>query len=138
MGPPIFFDATPRQVCEVKAKRTNTPLHALTTLNDVTFSEAARGFAERLLTEFKGGDSMRLETAFRMATAREPSKAEQRTLKVALEKYRSHFAEDPDAAIKVASIGESKRSNQLDPVEHASWATIGLMLLNLDETITKE
>ena len=138
MGPPLFFDATPRQVCEVKAKRTNTPLHALITLNDVTFSEAARGFAERLLTEFKGGDAMRLATAFRMATARDPSTTEQRTLKAALEKYRSHFANDRDAALKVASVGESKRNYQLDSVEHASWATIGLMLLNLDEAITKE
>ena len=138
VGPPLFFDATPRQVCEVKAKRTNTPLHALITLNDVTFSEAARGFAEQLLTEFKGGDAMRLATAFRMATARDPSTTEQRTLKAALEKYRSHFANDRDAALKVASVGESKRNYQLDSVEHASWATIGLMLLNLDEAITKE
>lgn len=138
MGPPLFFDATPRQVCEVKAKRTNTPLHALTTLNDVTFSEAARGFAERLLTEFKGSDAKRLATGFRMVTARVPSKTEQRTLKAALEKYRSHFADDPDAALKVANVGESKRNNQLNPIEHASWATVGLMLLNLDETITKE
>ena len=138
VGPSIFFDATPRQVCEVKTKRTNTPLHALTTLNDVTFAEAARGFAKRLLTEFKGSDSKRLGTAFRMATARDPNKTEQRTLKVALAKYRSHFADDPDAALKVASAGESIRNDRLNPVEHASWATIGLMLLNLDETITKE
>jgi hypothetical protein len=73
-----------------------------------------------------------------MATARDPSKTEQRTLKTALEKYRSHFQDDPDAALKVASVGESKRNNQLNPIEHASWATVGLMLLNLDETITKE
>ncbi len=133
VGPPIFFDATPRQVCEVKSKRTNTPLHALTTLNDVTFAEAARGLAERVLTEFKGGDSKRLQTAFRMTTARAPSKTEQRTLSTALDKYRSYFRKDRDA-----SAGESKRNDRLDPVEHAAWATVGLMLLNLDEAITKE
>lgn len=138
VGPPIFFDATPRQVCEVKAKRTNTPLHALTTLNDVTFAEAARGFAERLLTEFNGGDSKRLQSAFRLTTSRKPNKTEQRTLKTALDKYRTHFSKDPDSALKVASAGESKRNERLDPVEHAAWATVGLMLLNLDETITKE
>lgn len=138
VGPPIFFDATPRQVCEVKAKRTNTPLHALTTLNDITFAEAARGFAERLLTEYKGGDATRLRTAFRWVTARLPNKVEQRTLEKALDKYRTHFAGDSSAAMEVATAGESMRDERLDPLEQASWATVCLMLLNLDETITKE
>ena len=51
VGPTVFFDSAPRQVCAVKLPRTNTPLHALTTLNDITYVEAARALATRLLND---------------------------------------------------------------------------------------
>lgn len=138
IGPPIFFDSSARQVCEVKAQRTNTPLHALTTLNDVTYAEAARSFAERVLRGERGGDPQRLKTAFRMATSRMPDETEQARLKSALVKYRTHFEKYPKSAVEVVSVGEAPRDASLDPKEHAAWATVCLMLLNLDETLTKE
>ncbi len=138
VGPPVFFDSGARNVCEVKALRTNTPLHALTTLNDTTYAEAARGFAQRALTEIDGNDSKRLRTAFQMATARTPNRTERKTLELALKKYRSHFKDDPRAALKLVSVGESERDENLDAAEHAAWSTVCLMLLNLDETLTKE
>ena len=138
VGPPVFFDSGARQVCEVQSLRTNTPLHALTTLNDTTYAEAARGFGQRALNEINGNDSERLRKAFRMATSRYPSRSELRTLKQALGKYRKHFSKNRDAALEVATAGESKRDESLDPVDHAAWSTVGLMLLNLDETLTKE
>ncbi len=138
VGPPVFFDSGSRQVCEVKSLRTNTPLHALTTLNDTTYAEAARGFGQRALNELNGSDSERLRKAFRMATSRYPSRSELRTLKQALGKYRKHFSKNRDAALEVATVGESARYESLDPVDHAAWSTVGLMLLNLDETLTKE
>ena len=138
VGPPVFFDSGSRQVCEVKSLRTNTPLHALTTLNATTYAEAARGFGQRALNELNGSDSERLRKAFRMATSRYPSRSELRTLKQALGKYRKHFSKNRDAALEVATVGESARYESLDPVDHAAWSTVGLMLLNLDETLTKE
>ncbi len=138
VGPPVFFDSTARQVCEVKALRTNTPLHALTTLNDVTFTEAARGFAQRVLSGDETSDGRRLQMAFREATARLPNRTERRTLEKALTKYRSHFRSDRAAAEKLVSVGESRRDTSLDVSEHAAWSTVCLMLLNLDETLTKE
>ena len=138
VGPPVFFDSGSRQVCEVKSLRTNTPLHALTTLNDTTYAEAARGFGQRALNELNGSDSERLRKAFRMATSRYPSRSELRTLKQALGKYRKHFSKNRDAALEVATVGESARYESLDPVDHAAWSTVGLLLLNLDETLTKE
>ncbi|MAM90574.1 MAG: chromosome segregation protein [Opitutaceae bacterium] len=138
VGPPVFFDSGARQVCEVKSLRTNTPLHALTTLNDTTYAEAARSFAQRILTELEGSDAMRLREAFRMATSRYPNRSEAKTLKNALTQYRKHFTKNREAATEVASVGESQRDGSLDPIDHASWSTLGLMLLNLDETLTKE
>ena len=138
VGPPVFFDSGARQVCEVKSLRTNTPLHALTTLNDTTYAEAARGFGQRALNELSGSDSDRLRKAFRMATSRYPNRSELGTLKQALGKYRKHFSKNRDAALEVATLGESLRDESLDPVDHAAWSTVGLMLLNLDETLTKE
>ena len=138
VGPPVFFDSGARQVCEVKSLRTNTPLHALTTLNDTTYAEAARGFGQRALNELNGSDSERLRKAFRMATSRYPNRSELGTLNQALGKYRKHFSKNRDAAMEVATAGESTRDESLDPVDHAAWSTVGLMLLNLDETLTKE
>ena len=138
VGPPVLFDSGARQVCEVKIQRTNTPLHALTTLNDVTYSEAARGFAERILELPRMSDSNRLKQAFRAVTARWPEWNELSSLVAALKKYRRHFSKDLENAIKIVSVGESPRDEELDTVEHAAWATLCLMLLNLDETLTKE
>jgi len=138
VGPPLFFDSGARQVCEVKSYRTNTPLHALVTLNDTTYAEAARGFGQRALTELSGSDTERLGEAFRMATSRYPNRSEVRTLKTALGKYRKHFSQNRKAALEVVSVGESRRDPSLDLVDHAAWSTVGLLLMNLDETLTKE
>ncbi|MEC7906852.1 MAG: hypothetical protein VYC82_06475, partial [Verrucomicrobiota bacterium] len=72
------------------------------------------------------------------ATSRYPNRSELGTLKQALDKYRKHFLKNRDAALEVATAGELTRDESLDPVDHAAWSTIGLMLLNLDETLTKE
>ena len=137
VGPPVLFDTSGRQVCEIKVQRTNTPLHALTTLNDVTFSEAARNFAERILTDYENEANL-LGLAFRMVTSHWPSEEEQRVLKTALSKYEQRFAQDPAKAERAVSVGESPRISKLDTVELAAWSTFCLMLLNLDETLTKE
>jgi hypothetical protein len=138
VGPPVLFDSGARQVCEVKVQRTNTPLHALTTLNDITFSEAARVFAGELLTAPYQDDNDRLRSAFRKVTARWPMESEFSALRNALKKYQAHFANDEEDAVSLVSVGEYPPNKELDSSRHAAWSTLCLMLLNLDETLTKE
>src|SRR5690606_1120008 len=105
---------------EVKPTRTNTPLHALTTLNDTTYVEAARGMAQRVLRHDPSRDKQ-LAYAFRLATAREPDEQEREVLSNRLDALRQDFAEHPDEATAVLTVGESPRDESLDPAEHAAW-----------------
>jgi mono/diheme cytochrome c family protein len=136
IGPTMFFDVASRQNCTVKTPRTNTPLHALVTLNDVTFVEAARAMAERVLKNGAPTDA-RIEHAFRLATSRKPSPAEADILTARLDALRRQFGADKDAALKLLKVGESPRDEKLDAVEHAAWASLCSLLLNLDEALTK-
>jgi hypothetical protein len=137
VGPTTIFDAGARQVCTVKVARTNTPLHALVTLNDPAYVEAARVMAQRVLAD-STVDAARLTAAFRLATARAPTVAEAKILTTRLAKLRTDFAADPTAAGELAGIGEYARPESLAPAEHAAWTTLCLLILNLDETLSKE
>jgi hypothetical protein len=138
IGPTIFFDVANRQNCAVKVGRTNTPMHALVTLNDITYVEAARALAERILKYGGTTDQERLAFGFRLCTARFPTAGEKPVLVGALRRLREQYAADPDAARKVIAIGESKPDPKLDPIELAAQTGIASLLLNLDETLTKE
>jgi hypothetical protein len=138
IAPPNMFDTSPRQVCTVRQARTNTPLHALILLNDVTFVEAARVWAQRLLKEPGKTSAQRLEQAFRQATARQPTASERQVLTVALDRSLSHFRSHRDAAQKLIAAGEFPRDPALDVVELASWTAVANMILNLDEVVSKE
>jgi hypothetical protein len=138
VGPTMLFDNAARQVCAVKTTRTNTPLQALVTLNDITYVEAARALAQRVLVANRGNEDAALEQAFRWVTCRAPSGAEKALLKQQLGQLRAQQGADRAAASKLLTVGESKRDESLDPAEHAVWTSLCLMLLNLDETVTKE
>ncbi|KAF0174230.1 MAG: hypothetical protein FD161_3623 [Limisphaerales bacterium] len=138
VGPTIFFDVATRQNCAVKTPRTNTPLHALATLNDITYVEAARAMAERVLLTGNASDEARLEHAFRLATARKPSATEKQVLTASLSRLRTQYTADKEAALKLLAVGESKRNETLDATGHAAWTGLCSLLLNLDEVITKE
>lgn len=133
-GPTILFDNANRQVCTVESVRTNTPLHALTTLNDVTYTEAARVMAEKILKEFKD-ENARISMAFKLATARDPRSEEIDIISERLEKLRKQFQEDNESARKIISAGEYPVNEQLDLVNYASFSLICSLLLNLDETL---
>ena len=137
VGPTTFFDSGARQVCTVKVARTDTPLHALVTLNDPAYVEAARVMAQRLLADRSIADAARVDTAFRLATVHLPTAAERQILLGRLTKLRAEFAADPAAARELSTIGEAPRPATLDPVEHAAWTTLCLLVLNLDETLSK-
>ena len=135
IGPTVFFDVANRQTCSVKTTTTNTPLHALVTLNDTTYVEAARALAQ-LALEKNEGDAARLSFAFARVVARKPTDAEAKVLLGALEKQRAVFA-DKAAALKLLKVGDSPRNEKLDASEHAALAAVCLMMLNLDEALNK-
>jgi Protein of unknown function (DUF1553)/Protein of unknown function (DUF1549)/Concanavalin A-like lectin/glucanases superfamily/Planctomycete cytochrome C len=131
------FDATARETCWVRETRTNTPLQALTLLNDVTYVEAARKLAEIVLRECADADH-RLALAFRRVTARAPTDAERTVLRRALERQLADYRNEPAAARKVLKVGESAVDPRLDAVEVAAYAGVCRLILNLDEAVTKE
>ena len=138
VGPTLFFDVATRQTCQVKVARTNTPLHALVTLNDVTFVEAARTLAQRVLLGPATDDASRLSEAFRRSTSRAPKPTELAILTIRLQGLRAAFAKDEAAARKLIAVGESKASDKIPPAELAAFTSLATLLLNLDETISKE
>jgi hypothetical protein len=137
---PMFaiFDAPTREECAVARPRTNTPLQALVTLNDPTFVEAARVFAQRVLVDGPDDLDGRLVFAFRTALARRPEPAELEVLRARYRQQLKHYQGDRDAALKLVSSGQAPRSATLDVAEHAAWTAVAGMVLNLDETIMRE
>jgi hypothetical protein len=132
------FDAPDREKCTARRTLTNTPLQALVLMNDPTFVEASRALAQRTLVEGGRDDNSRLAYAFRLATARKPTGAETGVLKDLLKTRRAGFGRDRQAAVNLISVGESARNKSLDASELAAWTTVASVILNLDETITKQ
>ena len=131
------FDAPDRETCQVRRARTNTPLQSLVLMNDVQFVEAARKFAERVLLEGGKQTEERMNYAFRVVTAREPSSKERESLQQMLEEARQEFLANPEAAKKLIATGEAPGPEGLDVIEVASWTMLTHLLLNLSETVTK-
>ncbi len=140
LGPPamLAFDAAPRETCVVREVRTNTPVQALNLMNDPTFMEAARLYAERMLREGGNTDRARLDYGFVLATARQPGSEESEILGSSLNHFRDRFVTWPGDAAKYLSSGEHPRDPTLEPSELAAYTAVASMLLNLDETITRE
>lgn len=138
VAPPMFFDASTRQTCTVTMNRTNTPLHALATLNDSGYVEAARAFAERLLNLPDATDKERIDTALRISMGRAATTQEIDLLLKTITRLKTDFAADKGAARAYLSVGESEASSDLNTVEHAAYASLCLILLNTDEALTKE
>jgi hypothetical protein len=140
VAPPgmMTFDAAGREACTVRANRTNTPLQALNLMNDVTYLEASRALAERMIKEGGSAPADRIAFALRLATARNPSAEENSILMAGLNYYRDLYQTDPQAAVKFLSQGEAPRDESLDSREVAAYAAVASLIFNLDETITKE
>ncbi|HEY2416161.1 MAG TPA: PSD1 and planctomycete cytochrome C domain-containing protein [Pirellulaceae bacterium] len=130
------FDAPNRETCVVARPATTTPLQALVLLNDAQFVEAARAFAERALHR-EGSDGDRLGWAFEEATSRAPSENELRVLTSALSRERKRYTDNDKLARDYLSAGESPRDQRLSVAEHAAWAQVAALLLNLSETVTR-
>ena len=135
---PTIFDASGRETCNVKARRTNTPLQALALMNDVTYLEAARALAQRILLPGGQADGARLEALYLAATGLRPSSPSLRVLGENLTHFRAHFAGRAGEAVALLSHGEAKRDESLPVAEHAAWTAVAHLVLNLDRTITLE
>ncbi len=138
VGPTTLFDTPSRQVCTVRQFRTNSPLHALTTMNDPTFVEAARVWAEQLLRHRLISHDERLALAFRMATGRRPRPDESAVLARALDGFLKRYQDDLGAGFRLLGVGDSRPSSSAEPHVLAAYTAVASLILNLDETLTKE
>lgn len=137
VGPPLFFDAAKRQVCEVKPLRTNTPMHALATFNDITFVEAAKVLAVDLLS-VELDETQRLQRVARQVLCRELSAQELGIWNRSWKRAHNHFREDPSAASNLLQQGDWRLPDEWNVAEQAAWTLVCLNFLNLDETLSKE
>ncbi|MBY0457714.1 MAG: DUF1553 domain-containing protein, partial [Gemmataceae bacterium] len=130
------LNAPNREQCTVKRDRTNTPLAALLTLNDVQFVEAARVLAEKTL-KAADGDDKRIDVIARRLLARPFNAGELAVVKGSLAVLRDHYKAKPEEAKKLIAFGESKADPKLDAGELAAWTMLANQLLNLDEVLNK-
>ncbi len=140
VAPPfmINFDSPNREVCTVNEVRTNTPLQALNLMNDVAFLEAARKFAERMMKDGGSQPGQRIDYAWRLALARPASDAEKQVVLETLRHFESRYRADFKAAKEFLGNGDSPRDNALGTADLAAYSAVASLILNLDETITKE
>ncbi|MGK0189692.1 MAG: hypothetical protein ACI9R3_005509 [Verrucomicrobiales bacterium] len=133
-----LFDMPSREMCTVKRSRTNTPLQALALMNEVTYVEASRSLAEDMIQNGGGTLAEQISYGFQKATSRQPSPEELATLTKGHNRRLKRYVLDPPSAKQLIQLGESKPDPAIDPAQLAATATTASILLNLDETITKE
>lgn len=139
-APPTLalFDGPNRDVCTVKRSRTNTPTQALALLNEITFVEAARFLAARILTEGGTTTADRFSWAMQQVVARPPTARELEILTTGLHARRTSFEANPEKARQLLGFGESRSPESLPATELAAWTLMANVLLNLDESVTRE
>ena len=131
------FDAPDREFCVVRRSTTNTPLQALTLLNDPVFVEAARKLAERSIHEAGRAPDARLDFAFRLATGRGPDAEEMKILRTKLDEMLTAYQADVTGARSLVTVGASISDSSIPVSELAAYTAVANMILNLDEVITK-
>ena len=134
----MTFDSGGRETCTVRESRTNTPLQALTLMNDETYLEAARKIAERMLREGGSTERERISYGFTLLLSRPGAKAELDLLTTTLHRQLDRFQTTPAEATKLLSQGDSPRDEKLNAAELAAYTLVASTILNLDEAVTKE
>lgn len=137
VNPANMFDTANRQTCRVRGTSTSSPLHALTTLNDPTWVEAARVLAE-LCTKTEANPEDRLNLAFRRVLARKPTEADRNRLRRAYERQHALYQNDITSAQALLTVGATKRDESLDAADQAALTAVCLAILNFDEALTRE
>ena len=139
-APPPFmvnFDAPNREQFCARRERSNTPLQALQLMNDVQHVEAARALATRALASGPADDAARIDWLFRTVIARGAESAELAVVAEELAAHRGRYAADSEAAKRLVALGESKAPENIPAEELAAWTLVSNMLLNLDETLSR-
>ncbi len=131
----MTFDCPDSNSAEVRRDRSNTPLQALTLLNDPVLFECAQALGGRILTEAPKDEDSRVRFAFRECMGREPSDAELTRLKQFLDSQESAFQANPEVAAKFA---DQHVPEDVDAPERASYVALARVIMNLDEFITRE
>ena len=131
------FDAPAREECTAERPRSNTPLAALVLLNDPSYVEAARVFAEHLLNSDMKTDEARITQAIRQALSREPNEQEIKILASLTQQQRSHYQAHPEAAKELIAVGLSPVNDSLDPIETAALLSATRAIMNMHEFITR-
>jgi hypothetical protein len=136
------MDAPSREECTAERARSNTPLAALTLMNDPSFVEAARALAARIIRDAGSDSPSRLEYAFRVALSRSPDQTEQALLLDYLERNREQYRAAPERARELLTVGQVSLSDDLVPddastIDLAAWTAVSRTILNMHETITR-
>ena len=132
-----IFNAPSRENCTVKRERTNTPLQALLTMNDVQFVEAARNLAQRAIEEHKNNFDEQLNYLSERLVSRKFEPKEREIVKASYRDFLRHYDTRPDDARKLIAVGESKGNSKLPAPEFAALTMVANELLNLDEVLNK-
>ena len=132
----LVFDAPNREECTADRPRSNTPLQSLVLLNDPTYVEAARTFAEHI-AEQEGDVSSKLNKAFRRALSRNADPSELQVLENLYRSQLDQFKQSPEQANELLRVGERPVGSKVDVAELAAWTSIARVVLNLHETITR-
>jgi hypothetical protein len=131
------FDAPMRDVVCTRRQRTDTPLQALVTMNDVQWVEAARSLAERVIKEGGAKPEKRIQLMSEILLAHDPPPRMLAALTSSLDQLQKHYAADPKAAHALIGVGDKKRDASIPAPELAAWTMVASEMLNLDETVTK-
>ncbi len=132
----LAFDASTREECTVERTRSNTPQQALVLLNDPTYVEASRVFAERILRGAKDTPS-RIQFAMREAVQRSATEAELKVLASLVEQHLKHYQQSAKEAQALLRVGDRPAAGDLPAPELAAWTSVARTILNLHETITR-
>ncbi|MDA0282135.1 MAG: DUF1553 domain-containing protein, partial [Planctomycetota bacterium] len=138
-APTFLFDSAMRRTCEVVPRRTNTPLHALTLLNDTTSLEAARTLADMAITKAPNDIAMRAEFLCLRILSRKPTVNEvRRVLVPQYENAKAWYDDHPDEAVTLATVGQLTAPASASAADVAATMLLANLMLNLDEGITHE
>jgi mono/diheme cytochrome c family protein len=132
-----IFNATAREVCTVRRERTNTPLQALVTMNDIQFVEAARKLAEQALKTGGATTEARVDFIARRLMSRPLAASEMEIVAKSLAKLEAHYKQKPDEAKALVTFGESKADAGLNTGQLAAWTMLTNQMMNLDEVLNK-
>ena len=131
------FDAPMRDVVCTRRQRTDTPLQALVTMDDVQWVEAARALAQRVIEQGGSKPEQRIDMLSEILLSHDPPGPMAAVLEGSLRDMEKHYAADPVAASKLVSVGEKPRDPSIPEPELAAWTMVASEMLNLDETVNK-